>query len=59
MPGILTPVIGFDRPMRLMLATEAELIRQVRAAEDSDRDCERWPRDKPTDNATVVYWHCG
>jgi len=37
----------------------AELIRQVRAAEDSDRDCERWPRDKPMDDATVVYWHCG
>ncbi len=37
----------------------AELIRQVRAAEDSDPDCERWPRDKPQDDATVVYWDCG
>jgi hypothetical protein len=36
----------------------AELIRQVRAAEDSDQDCERWPRDKPQDDATIVYWHC-
>ena len=34
----------------------AELIRQVRAAEDGDRDCERWPRDKPGDDATIVYW---
>lgn len=37
----------------------AELIRQVRAAEDSDPDCQRWPRDKPQDDATVVYWECG
>ena len=36
----------------------AELIRQVRAAEDSDLDCERWSRDKPQDDATVVYWDC-
>jgi Protein phosphatase 2C len=37
----------------------AELIRQVRAAEDSDPACERWPREKPRDDATIVYWHCG
>ena len=37
----------------------AELILQVRAAEDSDLDCERWSRDKPQDDATVVYWDCG
>jgi len=37
----------------------AELIRQVRAAEDSDRDCKRWPRDKVQDDATIVYWHHG
>lgn len=36
-----------------------ELIRQVRAAEEHDRDGERWPRDKPKDDATVVYWHLG
>ena len=35
----------------------AELIRQVRAAEDDDRDCLRWPREKPLDDATIVYWH--
>ena len=35
----------------------AELIRQVRAAEDADHDCVRWPRTKPRDDATVVYWH--
>ncbi len=34
----------------------AALIRQVRAAEDADPDCERWPRYKPRDDATVVYW---
>jgi hypothetical protein len=35
----------------------AELIRQVRAAEDADRNCARWPREKPLDDATIVYWH--
>jgi hypothetical protein len=35
----------------------AELIRQVRAAEDDDRGCERWPRGKPKDDATIVYWY--
>lgn len=34
----------------------AELIRQVRAAEDSDPDSTRWPRRKFGDDATVVYW---
>jgi hypothetical protein len=34
----------------------AELIRQVRAAEDADPDCARWPRFKPRDDATVIYW---
>lgn len=34
----------------------AALISQVRAAEDADPDCQRWPRDKPRDDATVVYW---
>jgi hypothetical protein len=37
----------------------AELIRQVRAAEDDDRDCQRWPREKPKDDATIVYWDLG
>jgi hypothetical protein len=37
----------------------AELIRQIRAAEDGDQRCRRWPRDKPRDDATIVYWHCG
>jgi hypothetical protein len=35
----------------------AELIRQVRAAEDSDPDCTRWPRSKARDDATIIYWH--
>jgi len=34
----------------------AHLIRQVRAAEDSDPDCTRWPRSKARDDATVIYW---
>jgi hypothetical protein len=34
----------------------ADLIRQVRAAEDSDADCTRWPRSKARDDATVIYW---
>jgi hypothetical protein len=34
----------------------ATLIRQVRAAEDADPDCERWPRHKARDDATIVYW---
>jgi hypothetical protein len=35
----------------------AELIRRVRAAEDSDPGCARWPRSKARDDATIVYWH--
>ena len=31
-------------------------IGQVRAAEDSDADCTRWPRSKARDDATVIYW---
>jgi Protein phosphatase 2C len=34
----------------------AALISQVRAAEDADPDGQRWPRGKPRDDATVVYW---
>jgi hypothetical protein len=34
----------------------AALIGQVRAAEDTDPHCRRWPRGKPRDDATVVYW---
>jgi hypothetical protein len=37
----------------------AALIRQVRAAEDADPNCERWPRHKARDDATVVYWQLG
>jgi Protein phosphatase 2C len=37
----------------------AELIRRVRAAEASDADCSRWPRRKPSDDATAIYWHLG
>jgi len=33
-----------------------ELISQVRAAEDADRDHTRWPRMKTSDDATIVYW---
>jgi hypothetical protein len=35
----------------------AELIRQVRAAEDSDPGRTRWPRHKARDDATILYWH--
>jgi Protein phosphatase 2C len=34
----------------------AELIGQVRAAEDADPDCSRWPRSKARDDATAIYW---
>jgi hypothetical protein len=34
----------------------AGLIRQVRAAEDSDPDGTRWPRSKARDDATALYW---
>jgi len=34
----------------------AHLIGQVRAAEDSDPGCTRWPRGKARDDATVIYW---
>jgi Protein phosphatase 2C len=35
----------------------AQLIRHVRAAEDSDPGCTRWPRSKARDDATIIYWH--
>jgi hypothetical protein len=34
-----------------------DLIHQVRAAEDSDAECIRWPRSKARDDATIIYWH--
>jgi hypothetical protein len=34
----------------------AALISRVRAAEDADPDCQRWPRSKPRDDATIIYW---
>ena len=34
----------------------AELIGQVRAAEDADPDGIRWPRAKTRDDATAIYW---
>jgi hypothetical protein len=34
----------------------AHLIRQVRAAEDSDPEGTRWPRGKARDDATIIYW---
>ncbi|GJF32303.1 hypothetical protein KNE206_50030 [Kitasatospora sp. NE20-6] len=33
----------------------AELIAQVRAVEDADADCTRWPRGKRSDDAFAVY----
>ena len=35
----------------------AQLIRHVRAAEDSDPGCRRWPRSKARDDATIIYWY--
>jgi hypothetical protein len=32
------------------------VIGQVRAAEDGDPECIRWPRFKARDDATVLYW---
>jgi hypothetical protein len=49
-------------PATVALLREAgpdELIRLVRAAEASDADCSRWPRGKPADDATAIYWHLG
>jgi hypothetical protein len=37
-------------------AGPAELVAQVRAAEDADPDGARWPRSKLRDDATVLYW---
>jgi hypothetical protein len=34
----------------------AQLIHQVRAAEDSDPGRTRWPRSKARDDATIIYW---
>jgi hypothetical protein len=34
----------------------AEVIRRVRAAEESDADGRRWPRAKLRDDATAIYW---
>lgn len=50
------------RPWAAIVATirdqgPAELIRQVRAAEDSDPEATRWPRSKNSDDATILYWH--
>jgi hypothetical protein len=35
----------------------AELIRQVRVAENGDPGRTRWPRHKAGDDATIIYWH--
>jgi hypothetical protein len=34
----------------------AALIRQVRDAETTDPDGQRWPRGKISGDATAVYW---
>ncbi|HEY2550484.1 MAG TPA: hypothetical protein VGI64_07890 [Streptosporangiaceae bacterium] len=34
----------------------AALIGQVRSAERADAGCTRWPRHKPSDDATVLWW---
>jgi hypothetical protein len=33
----------------------ASLVRSVREAEVTDQTTERWPRSKPSDDATVAY----
>ena len=37
----------------------ADMIRMVRVLEAEDPACERWPRWKPSDDATVVAWERG
>jgi hypothetical protein len=37
-------------------AGPTELVRRVRAAESADPDGPRWPRNKVSDDATVVYF---
>ena len=37
-------------------AGPAELVAQVRAAEDADPEGDRWPRSKLRDDATALYW---
>lgn len=39
----------------MQVAGATELIRQVRAAEQSDTDGTRWPRNKRSDDATAVF----
>jgi hypothetical protein len=39
----------------LHAAGAEELIRQVRAAESSDPEATRWPRNKISDDATAAY----
>jgi hypothetical protein len=49
-----------DWPDLLELARDhgpGELLRQLRAAEQTDPDGTRWPRRKASDDATIIYWH--
>jgi hypothetical protein len=39
----------------LSSAGPRQLLREVRRIEASDPEARRWPRYKPTDDATVVY----
>jgi 8-oxo-dGTP diphosphatase len=40
----------------VMKMDPAELVRGVREAEDLDRERQRWPRFKISDDATAVFW---
>ena len=50
-------VLGWPRLLEVLAGLgPEELIAQVRAVEASDPEGARWPRLKPSDDATIVYW---
>jgi hypothetical protein len=56
---ITTPfdLLDWQQTFDLLARTgPTELIRRVRAAESADPDGTRWPRNKASDDATVVYF---
>ena len=50
-------ILDWQQTFDLLARTgPTELIRRVRAAESADPDGTRWPRNKVSDDATVVYF---